>query len=320
MEIDKKEEYIAVHGDFYLLSSAPYNGGLVRAKTIVNMSVPIDFDDDPSEVFEIFLKEKELESVVGMMTAVPIKDAKTVERDDVTAIITAGFSNTINIILLIDGMLIPSAMADAMIVATEAKTAALFELDIRDDGPMTGTPTDAIAVACYGTERMRYAGRATDVGRRIYEVVNIGVKDAIFAHEGERSMIKRLNERGISLNEITSTAMELYIPCEEDKIEERFVEMVKKELSDVNICLLIAAAFHSEEEIRYMKIKGDPVYILSDELIGMSIAEYIGGKKALFNFVRYDQIKPGILKNLGVFLDDAIAGLIAGCMTKLFEW
>jgi alpha-ribazole phosphatase CobZ len=69
-----------------------------------------------------------------------------------------------------------------------------------------------------------------------------------------------------------------------------------------------------------MKIKGDPVYILSDELIGMSIAEYIGGKKALFNFVRYDQIKPGILKNLGVFLDDAIAGLIAGCMTKLFEW
>jgi len=34
-----------------------------------------------------------------------------------------------------------------------------------------------------------------------------------------------------------------------------------------------------------------------------------------------DVRKPGILAKLGVFMDDAIAGLIAGCMTKLFdEW
>jgi hypothetical protein len=29
--------------------------------------------------------------------------------------------------------------------------------------------------------------------------------------------------------------------------------------------------------------------------------------------------KPGILSRLPIFLDDAIGGLIAGCMTKLFE-
>ena len=63
----------------------------------------------------------------------------------------------------------------------------------------------------------------------------------------------------------------------------------------------------------------DPVNILSDELIGIAIGEYIGGKKALFNFVRYDMKKPGILSRLPIFLDDAIGGLIAGCMTKLFE-
>jgi alpha-ribazole phosphatase CobZ len=58
---------------------------------------------------------------------------------------------------------------------------------------------------------------------------------------------------------------------------------------------------------------------MTDELIGMCIAEYIGGKKALFNFIRYDKHKPGIIRELDVFLDDAVAGLIAGCMTKIFD-
>jgi alpha-ribazole phosphatase CobZ len=61
------------------------------------------------------------------------------------------------------------------------------------------------------------------------------------------------------------------------------------------------------------------VFLLSDEIIGMAIAECIGGTYARFEFTRYDQKKPGILSELGPFLDDAIAGLIAGCTSRLYS-
>ena len=50
----------------------------------------------------------------------------------------------------------------------------------------------------------------------------------------------------------------------------------------------------------------------------MAIAECIGGTYARFEFTRYDQKKPGILSTLGPFLDDAVAGLIAGCTSRLY--
>ncbi|MCJ7562634.1 MAG: phosphatidylglycerophosphatase A, partial [Thermoplasmata archaeon] len=59
--------------------------------------------------------------------------------------------------------------------------------------------------------------------------------------------------------------------------------------------------------------------LVADELIGMSIAEYIGGKKALFNYVRYDREKPGVIGRLPPFMDDAVVALVAATMTRLFE-
>jgi phosphatidylglycerophosphatase A len=53
--------------------------------------------------------------------------------------------------------------------------------------------------------------------------------------------------------------------------------------------------------------------------MGMSVANQIAGTKAIFNFKRYDEAKPGVIANLGPVLDDIFAGLIAGCMSKIFE-
>jgi alpha-ribazole phosphatase CobZ len=61
----------------------------------------------------------------------------------------------------------------------------------------------------------------------------------------------------------------------------------------------------------------DVACIVAAELIGINIAEYIDGKKALFNFFYYDTRKQGILEHLGVSMGDAIGGLIAGCMTEM---
>lgn len=348
MEIEKTLEYIAVHGDFNVLSSAVYNGGFVRAKTILNAHVSPDFTGDAFEPFDSLAAKKGLKrgEIVGMMTAVPMNNARIIEKEDVTAIITAGISrlsspssSTVNIILLIRKNLSQSGMANAIIVATEAKTAAFFDLDVHDENGdlFTGDATDSVVIACYGktilekafteksiAEEELFAGKATKIGRVIYDVVREGVKDALFYHHKlgmNRPILTRLEERGISLKDMVSTALELYVPVEgeerdREELKMRLEETIKKECSDVNVALLLAAALHAEErEIR--KGRADAACIIADELIGIDLAEYIGGKKALFNFFYYDTRKPRILGRLGVFMDDAIGGLIAGCMTKM---
>jgi len=394
MEIEREEGYIAVHGDFNVLSSAVYNGGFVEAKTIINLNVSENFHEDAFEVFDLFIKEKGLgeKEVVGMMTAVSMDTAVINKKGGITAIVTAGVpkttskafsASTINIILLIERNLSQSAMANTIIVATEAKTAALFDLDVHDEqGDLfTGDCTDSVVVACKtfrksfiknasqsvrksfvknasqsvrksfiknASQSVRksfvknasqfaeakeeiFAGKATRLGSTVYEVVREGVREALFRHDKlriDRPILKRLEERGIYLKDMVSTALELYTPVEgeagvgEEELKRRLEATIKKECSDVNVALLLAAALHSdEEEIRNGRAgkagEEDAACIIADELIGIDIAEYIGGKKALFNFFYYDTRKPGILSQLDVFMDDAIGGLIAGCMSKM---
>lgn len=358
MKIERENEYIAVHasanGDFNVLSSAVYNGGSVRASsTIINLNVSEDFNGDAFAVFDSFIEEKKLEreKVVGIMTAVPMENAVIKKKGAITAIITAGIAaSTINIILAIEKNLSQAAMANTLIVATEAKTAALFDLDMRDEqGDLfTGDSTDSVVVACKSFPKSIiknasefaeanleeiFAGKATKLGNEVYEVVREGVKEALFRYNGltvDRPILKRLEERGIYLEDMISTALELYVPAEgegeagEQELKRRLEATIKHECSDVNVALLLAAALHSDEEEiskgRAGKVgEEDAACVVADELIGIDIAEYIGGKKALFNFFYYDTRKPGILSQLDVFMDDAIGGLIAGCMSKMLS-
>lgn len=144
----------------------------------------------------------------------------------------------------------------------------------------------------------------------------------------KKNVLLLLNTKGVTQAEMTKAAMALYTPYSgvdsnrsKKEIEGRFIDEIKKQCADPNVSLLIQAAIYLDNEYTLddMEKQIGPAFIIADELIGMAITEYIGGKKALFNFVRYDQKKPGILSELDVFLDDAIGGLIAGCMTKIFE-
>ena len=132
----------------------------------------------------------------------------------------------------------------------------------------------------------------------------------------------------MTLDELVECGMALYVPCEgvddgknAHDIRARLGEMIRRQCGDPNVLLLVEATAYLDREARKGRwdLKGDPASIVCDELIGISIAEYIGGKKALFNFIRYDREKPGVLSRLGVFMDDAVGGLVAGCMTRIFE-
>ncbi|UYZ39404.1 MAG: phosphatidylglycerophosphatase A [Candidatus Methanospirare jalkutatii] len=343
MEIERTDAYILVRGDFTVLSSAVFNGGLKEhVRAIVNANVGEDFNEDPVEFFRKFLAQigvKE-DEVVGMMTAVPMENASIVTKGDVSAIVTAGLSpSTVNTILVIERDLSVSALAEAIIVATEAKSRAFYELNVRSPAGeiMTGDLTDAIAVACcprrpHGSEEQKeqFAGKATPLGASIYDAVRSAVKESLRSSgwRAEKSILERLRERGVQIADIANAAFELFVGAPADakatsELRERFEREVERACSDLNVSALIYAAMLLDDAVEKGWFGGefassDASCIVADELIGIDIAEYIGGKNALFNFFRYDTKKPGILSRLPVFLDDAVGGLIAGCMSKMF--
>jgi alpha-ribazole phosphatase CobZ len=136
---------------------------------------------------------------------------------------------------------------------------------------------------------------------------------------------KRLEDRGVEIKTILEAAMALYVPhgVSSKEASGRIEAKIRKSLQDPNVSSLLIGAMLLEDELyrkrKNSEIADDPVFLLSDEIIGMAIAEYIGGTCARFEFTRYDQKKPGILASLGPFLDDAVAGLIAGCTSRFYS-
>jgi adenosylcobinamide amidohydrolase len=114
---------------------------------------------------------------------------------------------TINMIILANMQLTPRAMHRAIISATEAKTAALQDLDIRSaytpvDNPATGTGTDNIIVVEGVGSRIDNAGGHSRMGELIAKAVYAGVKEAVFKQNGivaKRQLIQRLKDRRIDL-------------------------------------------------------------------------------------------------------------------------
>jgi len=143
------------------------------------------------------------------------------------------------------------------------------------------------------------------------------------------SLVKYLEERGISLKDLIDTALELFVPHPGVETEERAAEILKEEfmdaLSDVNVSCLVVACFRAEEDAKAGLVPGlskerfmGRPGLVADELLGMAIACYIAGVKGIFEFVRFDQAKPGILKKLGPIVNDAIGGLIAGVSSNMY--
>lgn len=122
---------------------------------------------------------------------------------------------TINIILLTNTRLSPRAMARAVISATEAKSAALADLDIRStytpQRQATGTGTDNILVVQGEGIPINSSGGHTKMGELIARAVYDGVREAIAKQNGitaNRSVFTRLKERKINLWEILPGTVE----------------------------------------------------------------------------------------------------------------
>ncbi|MCL1979701.1 MAG: adenosylcobinamide amidohydrolase [Proteobacteria bacterium] len=142
----------------------------------------------------------------------------------VTALITAGVTDnalragkdsgayyepgTINIIVLVSHALSPRAAARAIITVTEAKTAALWDMDVRSvqsalKNPATGTGTDDVIVVSGNLRpELISSGGHSKLGQLIAETVYAGVQEALVQQNGKlpvRNVFERLDERGLSV-------------------------------------------------------------------------------------------------------------------------
>lgn len=205
--IHEKPEAILVQSSEILttLSSSFFGGGFCRVRHILNANVAGDYcSDTPSaDLQAIAARCGVSDPFVGLLTAVPLRKARMVclEHGEmrVGALVTAGVSNatsagvslpcesgpsTINIILLLDAKLTRSSMLNAIITATEAKSAVMNEMDIRtSDGVLaTGTSTDTVTVAMTGYGPLQpYAGPATVLGWLIAKTVRQALQESLLA-------------------------------------------------------------------------------------------------------------------------------------------
>jgi len=142
-------------------------------------------------------------------------------------------------------------------------------------------------------------------------------------------LLKYLEERGLMLDDLTETALELFVPHPGVETKEKAAEILEEEfldtLADVNVSCLEVACFRAEDDAKAGQVPGltkerfmGRPGLVADELLGMTIATYIAGARGIFEFVRFDQTKPGILKKLGPIANDAIGGLIAGVSSNMY--
>ncbi|UCC58933.1 MAG: adenosylcobinamide amidohydrolase [Candidatus Bathyarchaeum sp.] len=241
-----------------------------------------EIHEDPEDIIKKVLSKLDIapDVVVGIMTNADVRNVEvSIQRcKDITltAFVTAGvevaatagestFSKqnphkidnegTINIILLIDGDLTESCMVDAVKTVTEAKTVALRELDVRSyfSGDLaSGTVTDSVVVAC--TKRGKtvdYAGTGTVLGELIGKSVIESLKKALLKEQNiiaNRSLTKRLEERGISLAKAITLFLETR-PKIAGKFEQ-FNEEILQTLSDPKVVSLVIAGLRLDDDLK----------------------------------------------------------------------
>jgi len=185
---------------------------------------------------------------------------------------------TINIIILPNMELTSRAMTRAIISATEAKTAALMDLDIRSNyssllHQATGTGTDNIIVVRGTGIEIDNSGGHSKLGELIATVVYQGVREAIYKQNkitASRNIFQRLLERKISIYRLVSG-----MKCECIPKKSALLGAVEEILLDPRYSGFIESALVLSDNHEKGLVKDLSTYELWCHLI----AENIAGKK-----------------------------------------
>jgi alpha-ribazole phosphatase CobZ len=151
-------------------------------------------------------------------------------------------------------------------------------------------------------------------------MVMVDVKPALLGY---------LEAKGITLKDLVDTALEFFVPHPGVETVEKAAAILRDEfldvLEDVNVSTLMVMAFRAQEDaekglvpgLSQERFLGRPG-LVADEVLGLAIASYIAGTRGVFEYTRFDQAKPGILKKLGPITNDAIGALVASASSNMY--
>jgi iron complex transport system ATP-binding protein len=341
-----------------ILSSAVLNGGPREANCIVNVQVDesagSDVDDEVHRDAKDFLLDETTKSgipkdnVVALMTAARMKNVEVITEKfqdlTVTTFVTAGayFAatpgdevsskqvafppkkwGTINTIMVVDANLTDSCMVNAIVSATEAKAAALRELDLRSRfsaEAATGTVTDGIVIACTKREKpIKYAGSGTVIGELIGKSVKAALKSAIFKQENmysNRPLTRRLEERGITVENLTILFSQIR-PVLRNYPEKRevFIKEFKQTLADPNVATLVIAGLRLDEDVKNNLIpkttdnKETDDFVLH-KILQKAVTDYLTKEQTEFKFIRPDYLSSTFSENMGWFTRSVLSAVM----------
>jgi len=206
-----EEDYLALRSPIPLrtMSSGLVGSGIGWHQVFVNRHInkKVKYHHNQNDMV-LFMKEKgfEPDETVGMMTSVLIKNASIQFIKEpgfsVLIVVTAGIENatdvsrgsehtfqlsagTINIWVFVNAHLTEGAFIQSMMTVTEAKTKAMYDLEVTDKKTgtiATGTPTDSILIAAtQNGQKLNCAGTTTPlgnlVGKGVYECTVQAIKN-----------------------------------------------------------------------------------------------------------------------------------------------
>ncbi len=266
---------------------------------------------------------------LNFYTAVDVERRHAVASGSwVDVVATAGLGNTINVLAVMRIEPDARALADAFRLAAEAKAVAACDMGVRRGGRRVGGDvSDAVAVVATGGAAQRYVGLGTDVGEELYRLVREAVVKAL----GDLGVDWELRQNlGVGYGDLLNVALELYSKAPvpgAGEVGEAVKEILDAYLADPNVWAFIYAAGELDAKaaagchrgLTAEEHAGDSKKIIADEALGVALAQYINGFKAVEMMYWIDREKPGPLVSLPMYADDVAAALLAGVLSRLYD-
>ncbi len=250
--------------------------------------------------------------------------------DNVTALVSAYHCKKLflSIIVFVNLELDSKTLIKLFKSTIDAKSAAMWDMGVINHfsfDPLDLEDDESIVIASKGSVDILAPELVLELVKNVQKSVRTAVNNALSRCGFPKSVLNYMKDVGVEVDDLVDAGMELVVGVEETlEIREKLKKQIYHSLEDLNVVSFIIAGIRLEEDYEKHRVLGvdiddDPAYLYSDEVFGMSVANQIAGTKAIFNFKRYDEAKPGVISELGPVLDDVFAGLVAGCMSKIFE-
>jgi alpha-ribazole phosphatase CobZ len=230
----------------------------------------------------------------------------------------------ISTLLVVNKVLNQGILLKLILKLQQTVANVLWDLGVRED-IQNKNNLHSILIVCKGVDELEDLSEIRELEDLIQECVEKAISSALEDLGYPPSITQILSASGVEIDDLVVAGAELLVGVDDSpELRANIEAQLIKSLQDINVISLVLAGIRVEDDYQYHRVRGvevddDPAYLYADEVLGMAIANQIAGTKAIFNFKRYDEKKPGIISELGPMLDDVCAGLVAGCMSKIFE-